>query len=383
MSSETNILIIATHYPSYGGAATNAYNLIKYYRKKNHIKVCCILLAFAFPNKYCIDPDNIGGIYAAPFFTRCKNHKNYEICLEKIQNNVKNYFDGRFPDIILCKHYIATLEAFIIFPRCKIYYLASGTAIIESLLNNDKNNDNNVSAIDIINDKLLHIPVIQKEVECIQLCSGVICSSDLCYDLMTKLYPLYKQKFFGFVDTSCVSLRLCEQNLSEKIYDICFICSHMERKIKNAAFAYNILALYEFESLKKVVIGEEGRKRRIASKNILYTGKIDNNQVFSMMKQCKLLILPSFYDASPNVVREAQSAGCIPIISKNVGYWKYLDARCVCNDIMDIQEWKQKILNMLHLFANSNKGQVNNDINFEYIDIDEEMKKLSDMIHLS
>jgi len=60
------------------------------------------------------------------------------------------------------------------------------------------------------------------------------------------------------------------------------------------------------------------------------------------MNKSKTLLFPSLFDANSNTVREATIHNCIPLISKNIGFYELFPAYCVC-DKFDAQVWKEKL----------------------------------------
>ena len=100
------ILITSTQYPYYGGAATNAYALIKHFRKLG-VKVCGIFFEEKSVNA---DPDSIGGVFLV-------SKKDIQSCKKKINQ----YLEGE-PDVVLCKNYVAPVLSRKIYPNSKIFY---------------------------------------------------------------------------------------------------------------------------------------------------------------------------------------------------------------------------------------------------------------------
>jgi len=110
--AKKNIIISSTQYAGYGGAACNAYNLVKYFRKNGYNTV-----GIFFHNVINVnyDPDKIGGIFI---------YQDINLNNELIKQNTINYLNG-YPDICFGKNYIAPLYCKKIF-NCYTVYLVSG-----------------------------------------------------------------------------------------------------------------------------------------------------------------------------------------------------------------------------------------------------------------
>ena len=64
--------------------------------------------------------------------------------------------------------------------------------------------------------------------------------------------------------------------------------------------------------------------------------------VIKHLRKTKLLICTSYFDASPNIVREAIMSGCNILVSKNCGWSERYGSESVCGDVYDLREWKKK-----------------------------------------
>ena len=60
------------------------------------------------------------------------------------------------------------------------------------------------------------------------------------------------------------------------------------------------------------------------------------------MNKCKLLLFPSLADANSNTVREAYYNKCLPLITKNIGFYELFPDFLVCKNY-EIEEWSSKI----------------------------------------
>ena len=83
------ILIISTQYPSYGGAATNAYNLVEFLKKKGITAAGLFLDNYAYSNKLDIDINKLGGIFLTNMLLYDKYFTNYRVRSVKLQTYIQ------------------------------------------------------------------------------------------------------------------------------------------------------------------------------------------------------------------------------------------------------------------------------------------------------
>ncbi len=114
------IIISSTQYPGYGGAATNAYALIKYLRNLGY-KVIGIFFHVDC-EKINVDPDNLGNIF---IFNSIAYDKEITEVLDENRKMINNVY-GIQPSLMLCKNYKAPLFCSKLFPETPTIYLVSG-----------------------------------------------------------------------------------------------------------------------------------------------------------------------------------------------------------------------------------------------------------------
>jgi glycosyltransferase involved in cell wall biosynthesis len=310
------ILITSTQYPYYGGAATNAYALIKYFRRLG-VKVCG---AFFEDKNVNVDPDRLGGVFAVP-------NKMRASCGKKITQ----YLGGE-PDIILCKNYVAPVLSKEIFPNSKIVYLASGCPHMMEL------SSKNISAIKYLKSpSSIEFPA---EKSAIKSSDFVIPNSEIGRKLLEKHYGKSKKILDPFNTSFEINKKPRSIEFSRRNYDIGFICSNFNRTVKNSRLALTIFN--NFKADKKIAIGNNSSSFKLIKKTIVL-GPKDNDFIIKTLSQTKLIICPSYYDASPNIIREAILCGCNILVSKNCGWSEVYPEPSVCQDIYDKKEWIDKV----------------------------------------
>jgi glycosyltransferase involved in cell wall biosynthesis len=357
------ILLTSTQSPGNGGGATNIYKLNRFLLKHN-IPVYCIffLCNREDPTKTIIDPDNLGNVNYIQIFWKDGKILETDEYINKIKKKVYNHLNGE-PDIIISKNFLAPLTSNILYPKTKLIYLVSGVYIL-TILNNESENQKSaqyfLKNFDNLKDKINKIKEninIVVEHKTMKLSDIVLTNSYLTRTIMNKLYPQYSKKIIEPLNTSiAIDFKRFNNkliNYNDRKYDIIYVCSNFERKIKNSFLINEIFLDKRLENYNKLVIGDNN----IFSdkiKNLTVLNQQKNDIVLNYMNNSKLLLMTSLFDSSPNTLFEAIQCGCNVIISKNIGPYKYFNNKCVCEDIYDKEEWIVKILeNIKSIITNS------------------------------
>ena len=337
------ILVASTQYPGYGGAATNAYSIIKYLRSKGYN----VAGLFVDPHKVNVDPDNIGGIYLV---------NNYMAEKHDIMSKITNFLHGT-PNICLAKNVIAPRYCKYYFPQSYMVYLVSGIFAADKYYR--ETGEYEQTASDILRQfddktsrtKLINIFADTSEIKTLEISNMIVLNSELAKKIFRNIYERYDNKIFKTVidSTNCskqnVSLTDDTLKTITKEYDIILICSNYNRLIKNNSFLRSILLKNEFKNYKKCIIG---LNYNLMSKipNTTYVDLIPNSEVIKYLSKSKVLLFPSLFDANPNTVREALMMNCLPLISTGVGYCEIFPEYLVCQTL-NPDEWRTKTLNLL------------------------------------
>ena len=331
------IVVTSTQYPSYGGAATNSYWLIKYLRN-----IYTDVYGIFFENSAVdVDPNKFGKIYKLPVFNDRNLIHNKEIVnqINKIKNIIKK------PDIILAKNFVAPLLSKKIFAETKIVYLVSG--IIYSNIfafKGYKANDLNTNpelCNELMKDEKI-IKIGQGENLAIETSDHIVINSKLCYDIFLNLYKKYEDKIYKHpIDTTLCLNETFNSNTCVKTYDLLLVSSCIKRPEKNNLYIAQLFCYPLFERIKKIIIGENSDMFKIF-KNTEVLPLQKQDELMKYMQKSKILLCPSLFDANPNVVREALINGCVPLISNNIGFHELFPDYLVCKSFCH-EEWANKI----------------------------------------
>jgi hypothetical protein len=324
--AKKNVIISSTQYAGYGGAACNAYNLVKYFRKNGYNTI-----GIFFHNDINVnyDPDKIGGIF---LYNLSKMDNNIII------NDTINYLNG-YPDICFGKNYLAPLLCKKIF-NCYTVYLVSGINHISYY--------KNIDAKTFLSDNFVNTYDFETEIKCIKSVDLIILNSQLCMKLFKKIYSNYLNKIYNNpIDTS--SINDIKRINTIKEYDIIICCSNLKRVDKNNIFLINVLKNSIFDKYKKCIIGENYDDfLKIPNSNCL--GLVEQKKSIEYLGKSKLLLFPSLFDANSNTVREAVHTICFPLITHNIGFSELFPDYLICNTYTE-SEWTNKILYILENYT--------------------------------
>ena len=311
-----NIIVSSTQYPGYGGAATNAYAIIKFLRKEGYNTA-----GVFFHSKLDVnpDPDNLGGIFLY----------DYKFKEDIVLDEVVSYLGGN-PQTCLAKNYMAPIYCKSIF-NCYTVYLVSGINHLPMFYKGK-------TASDVLDDSFLINEEIPKEIKCNEDCDLIVLNSKLSFRLFNKIYPTFKDKIHPEVIDTTNQLNLDNNlNCDNKEYDILICCSCLNRRDKNNMFLIDVLKNNKFDKYKKIIIGENyDRFKEIP--NSICTGLLDQKKCTEYMSKCKILLFPSLADANSNTVREAYFCKCLPLITENVGYHELFPDFLICKNYEE-SEW--------------------------------------------
>jgi glycosyltransferase involved in cell wall biosynthesis len=349
------IIISSTQIPGNGGSATNAYNMIKLLNLLGYNKVYGIFFenltekTISYASKF--DDDGIGNIKILPRINT-KNMAKYKLLIQ-------NWISLDTPDLIFGRNYVAPNCLKQMFPKAHATYLVSGSRSISNYLLKNPMYFKNIKT-EIITEQ--H----KQENETFSIVDSISCNSILSHCQMVNNYKQFNHKFSDVLLTSNISGFLLKNkfaianDLDEKrSYDITFAVSRMSRVIKGAKVALEIFKDERLKHLTKLLIGDEFEsyisKEEAEEFNITCLPKISNcDLVGNWLKLTKVLIVPSYYEACPNIITESLARGCKVVTSENVGGYEYLDTNCIVKTPYDTDTWVNTILNVSNLDITNN-----------------------------
>ena len=338
--NKINILVASTQYPSYGGAATNAYNIIRYLQSKNYKdkNIFGIFINDIIDNNI-INPDNLENISGITYKNANDNNIYYEF--------YKKY--GISPDIAFCKNCMAPKIIKKIFPNSVIIFLVSGIM--------------GFSEIECGANEIVNYSSIQKSQEknAILLSEIVLCNSQLTLDYYQKIYKniFEKKKNLAtkpFDTTKYNTIHFINNNKNKKEIDIIIVASNVNRKVKNIGFIQELLNFSnKLRDYKIVIIGNNSEKMFSEFKNIKILPLQKQEEVDNYLAKSKVILIPSLFDSNSNTFREAIMLNVIPVISINVAHPSSYPEYFIVNNYK-FEDWEKKIIYALDNFNKFNKN---------------------------
>ena len=339
-----HILVASTQYPSYGGAATNAYNIIRYLHNRNKDgeknKISGLFINDVTDNSV-INPDNLENISGISY-TSCNDKKIYYYLY-------KQY--GSSPEIAFCKNCMAPKIIKKIFPNTAIIFLVSGIM--------------GFSEIECGANEIKDYTLIQKkqEKDSILVSEIILCNSQLTLNYYRKIYKDIIEKKnnlaskpFDSTKYNTMHFSDIECKVTDKSIDIIIVASNVNRKVKNIGFIQKLLASStKLRNYKIMVIGNNSDNMFANIPNIEILPLQKQEEVDAYLEKSKVILIPSLFDSNSNTFREAVMLNVIPIISANVAHPKEYPGYFVI-DNYKLEEWETKIIYTLNNFNKLSKN---------------------------
>ena len=355
------VLIISQGSPGYGGQATTAYNLHLFLESKNFNTKLLLFKPNEVPESISFRKiTNSAGLYFLYWFlARYKNTlilikaKILKLKLSKtlflnlflnfvsleinkfmishlLKSNIKKNKDIHY-DLVITNSSLYYSEIHKLFEK-KLLIIGSSLPIQIS--------DNKEFTEQQVFENLRHIKLkLKKNIVNNLNKAHIIFNSKLTQSIyeLCGVNPVNRSfLFFNFAPF----LKKKDKAFIARKFDIAFIVSNFDRKIKNPELAYKLFE--NFPQLKKVAIG---RRSNYFSEitNTIAMDLMTQKEVAKILSETKLLIIPSHFDSSPSLMAESVLNGCNILLSKNVGWNETIDERCVVQNFQNHNEWVSKI----------------------------------------
>jgi hypothetical protein len=126
------------------------------------------------------------------------------------------------------------------------------------------------------------------------------------------------------------------------------VASSFKRDIKGGDLGLKIFSDSRLAKYSKVVVGDDNEIFESVA-NITRYPLILNAKVKEIMGTVKILIVPSVFEASPNVQVEAECCGARVLSSLNIGNAEYFNDMYLVSDRDCVDEWVTSLLKILEL----------------------------------
>ena len=182
----------------------------------------------------------------------------------------------------------------------------------------------------------------KQEIDSINNSELILCNSDLTINYFNKIYDGINKLYSKPVDTTKYNVSSIQPYKSiDRSIDITIIVSNVERPVKNAKFFQKILDTNILSKYNIKVIGNNADEL-FKKYNVDISPLITQQEVIDILKDTKIIIIPSLFDSNSNTFREAVFCGVLPFISINVAcplkFPKYFIV-----DNYNSEEWANRI----------------------------------------
>ena len=197
-----------------------------------------------------------------------------------------------------------------------------------------------------------------KEFETNGMVDRILPNSSISYMVFKHVYGRFSGKIDDPINTSCFEEDgfpgpgPTTKPWKDRIYDVAFIVSSLRREVKGpdiaARITFKLNARATGSPFKVLVVGD-GKTADLG----LDFGpcerkkRMDHSDLMAMLQDVKCVLMTSRFDASPNLLTEAVSAGCIPILTTNVGNVEIVDPFFVISSYYEVDEWVLKLEEIL------------------------------------
>ncbi len=329
------IIITSTQYPRYGGAATCAYEMHKYLINKN-IPSVCIFFDNSIKNKIALlNPDNLPNVYNESMPANQQNLHKYTY--DKIRKNIYDiYFDE--PYTIYSFNYFAPIISKHIFKNSMVNYMITGCNYI--------NNDNLIDSTTLLRNPLDIKNKNSMEKITVKISDVIVPNSDLTKNIFEHCY---KTHIGDFIDLHEIfKINNCEPKNTSRSYDIVFVCSDFNRKVKNIGLIESIFNDEKLIKYNKLCVGKNSRRilKNDRDSNIICKDFMSQNDIVATLNNSKIVLVASFIETYSITAIEATQCGCIVLSSKNSACSSTINKFFVI-DSYDLSEWTNKIITVL------------------------------------
>jgi len=218
--------------------------------------------------------------------------------LGKVKNNTENFLDKHF-DMVIAH-----------MPSGILYADKLGMPFAAGIHNSD---------IAVLTNPLYRVHFKPALLKALRNSKCIACRSFVLKDKLLNLYPEFEGKTFAAPSGICEEfiIEKFEKNIDRNNLNIITCANFKKRKNIDKL----IIALKDIEGVSLTVIGDGSEKpwlERLCSE-VKFTGRLNNSEVLSKMRESDIFILPSVGETFGMVYLEAMASGCITICTENDG----------------------------------------------------------------
>lgn len=257
----------------------------------------------------------------------------------------------------------------------KIFYLMHGSKSIEKLI-----------ASDNFKGDIIKAPVELEPIEeyFLENSEKVFCVSKKFQELMKIKFPEYCEKFeyiYNTVNFNNKNNKILKP--SEKYIQILTIGGGMKQKnVLKICEAIEIINKSSSKKIKLIVVGQNSEKMNQILKYdfVVYYKNLKHEKLLKIMQLSDVYIQNSYFETFGIAILESVILGCDVLISQYVGaidIFEDINSSDIIYDVDNSTEIAQKIL---HLIDNPNNRRIEQNINYDAIDLKKNVYKMIQLI---
>lgn len=330
-------ILTTTQTFGYGGGATNTYYLYQFMKKQKYNVVCIFVSNNIVDDKDEVGDDNCFCITSIrdPIFLKFKTRV------------ISHYGESNI--ICLCKNYATPIMFRQAFAQSKIVYLVAGSMKYTHLFNQTgKTFTELVNGRNILMQCKTKSVAMGEETTVVKICDYILCNSNLTRFILETEYNNVKPKLYlTDINTSLIDKKIVQTGgvlYKDRHYDIIFCVTSHNRKYKGSEIMNTLFSNTKLDQYSKLVIGDDYENVfNPKIKNITFKGKLGHSSLIENIKNSRIVIVPSFFDSSPNILYEAIECGCNVLLTRNIGNYHIFKKETVVDDFSDVQIIENKI----------------------------------------
>jgi hypothetical protein len=330
------ILISSTQLPGNGGSATNAMNMIYILRDLGFSEVYGMFLDYN-TETVVVDPKIM-------YLQRKKGNVNKGI---SDYRKVLMEFMGQEPQLIMARNYITPFILKKCFPTTTTIYFVSGSKSCSKSIATNPRFLSEIDMSDLEEDKM--------EKQAMDTVDLITVNSMVTRRVFEHQFPNISTKLLPDIHTSYISgifTHLSNADTTMKEFDLVICISRFDRVIKNGQLAFDVCRHPKLSKLTKLLIGDLIPSDLANDTSITIVPQIPNEELLTQwLPKCKVLMMPSFYDSSSNILHEAMGLGLSTVGSGNIGSHDKL-THCVQNT-NNLDEWVDAVTMSVDGFGSS------------------------------
>jgi len=176
------------------------------------------------------------------------------------------------------------------------------------------------SDIEILSNSLYAFHFRKREIKALEHAKAIACRSYVIKNKLLRMFPQFESKTFvapSGIDEKYIISNFTHSLNKDKLKIV--TCANL---IKRKNIDKIIYGIKDIEGVELFVVGDGedlARLKSINSHNVVFLGRLHHKEVFNVMRNSDIFILPSTGETFGMVYLEAMASGCVAICTENDG----------------------------------------------------------------